>query len=371
MAAIKLLNLVAVISLAVLAFTSQSPVNALSAGQHLNRQISHQGIAHRANKRANSKRCKPKTSGSSASSSPTVEPHVAVATSISIAPPPAVESSNAPQPSKSPEPKSAPAAPEPQSAPPPPQPVSAPPTSGGGQGKVGIAWNGGNAPSLQNLVTQNTHHIYTWSPWPPQNLYGLEFVPMLWGPNQLGDFNNLVKPGSARNIVALNEPDEPSQLNLDPVAAAVLWKAQVEPKRTDGAQLWSPAVTSSARGEQWMDSFLAACTGCNIAKMALHFYDTNPQNLIAYVEHWHQKYGRDIVITEFACQNFGGGAQASMDEVWSFYKTVMPWLMSQPYVTDIFPFGFLEDMGNVNPDNQLMKGGQLTDLGKYIVNGPW
>lgn len=36
--------------------------------------------------------------------------------------------------------------------------------------------------------------------------------------------------------------------------------------------------------------------------MALHFYDTDPQKLISYVEHWHQKYGKDVVVTEFACQ---------------------------------------------------------------------
>ena len=33
--------------------------------------------------------------------------------------------------------------------------------------------------------------------------------------------------------------------------------------------------------------------------------------------------------------------------------------------------GFLEDMGNVATTNQLMRGGQLTDLGKYIVYGPY
>ena len=121
--------------------------------------------------------------------------------------------------------------------------------------------------------------------------------------------------------------------------------------------------------------------------MAVHFYDTNPQNLITFVQHWHNKYGKPVALTEFACQNFGGGAQADMDGVWSFYKTVMPFLTSQSWMEGVFPFGklhacsrvlhrlilpttgFLEDMGNVNPDNQLMRGGQLTDLGAYIVGG--
>ena len=41
-------------------------------------------------------------------------------------------------------------------------------------------------------------------------------------------------------------------------------------------------------------------------------------------------------------QNFGGGAQASIDGVWAFYKTVMPWLVAQDYVHAIFPFGELQ-----------------------------
>ena len=36
--------------------------------------------------------------------------------------------------------------------------------------------------------------------------------------------------------------------------------------------------------------------------MALHIYTTNAQDVISYVEHWHSKYGKPIVITEFACQ---------------------------------------------------------------------
>ncbi|PSR73625.1 hypothetical protein PHLCEN_2v10544 [Hermanssonia centrifuga] len=194
---------------------------------------------------------------------------------------------------------------------------------------------------------------------------------MLWGSKQLSDFDSLVNPGYASQLLFINEPDEPTQSTMAPGDAATLWKQQFQNRAGEGYDLWSPAVTSSTRGEAWMDQFLTACDDCSISHMALHFYDTNPQNLIDYVTHWHSKYGRNIVITEFACENFGGGAQATMDQVWSFYQTVMPWLMSQDYVTAVFPFGFLEDMANVNPDNQLMKGGQLTDLGKYIVYGPY
>ena len=77
--------------------------------------------------------------------------------------------------------------------------------------------------------------------------------------------------------------------------------------------------------------------------MAVHFYDTDPQHLISFVQHWHSKYGKPVALTEFACQNFGGGAQANMDQVWGFYKTVMPFLTSQDWMEGVFPFGTCGD----------------------------
>lgn len=150
MAAIKLINLLAITSLALFASTLTTHVNALGAGhQHLNRQISHEGIAHRATKRANGRRCKAKSSSVAPTSTSAVTSisvqaaHVQISTSVEVAP------SNSPEPKPSPAPS------------PPAKPAPAPPPSSGGgnagQGKVGIAWNGGNDPSLGNLVTDNTH----------------------------------------------------------------------------------------------------------------------------------------------------------------------------------------------------------------------
>lgn len=144
---------------------------------------------------------------------------------------------------------------------------------------------------------------------------------------------------------------------MSPTDAAKLWWSTFDGYKNKGYTLWSPAVTNAQAGEQWMDEFLGAC-GCaddvrnsclieatrssrrfQISVMAVHFYDTNPQNLITFVQHWHTKYGKPVALTEFACQNFGGGAQANMDQVWSFYKTVMPFLTSQSWMEGVFPFG--------------------------------
>lgn len=368
MAAPKLLNLLAVISLAVLATTfNAQPVTALSyAGgkpSHLNRIVpGHEAIARK--KRGANGRCKPRSSSSIAAAAQTPVAAISVSVGVSVGAGAPATTSVAPAPVRTTSVAPAPA----------PTTSAAPAPAPAGKGKVGISWNSENNPaSLANVVGGNVGYLYTWSAWmPTDNIFGLQFAAMLWGPKQQSDWDKLVVPGYAHIALALNEPDEPTQLNMDPQSAASYWKQQVNNRAGMGYDVWGPAVTSSSRGEQWMDSFLAACDGgCTFSHHSLHFYDTDPQALISYVEHWHQKYGKPVVLTEFACQNFGGGAQADSDQVWAFYTTVIPWLMSQDYVTAFFPFGFLEDMANVNPLNQLMKGGQLTDLGKYVVYGPY
>lgn len=102
----------------------------------------------------------------------------------------------------------------------------APPSSsspGSGKGKVGIAWPNGNAPYLKNFITEKVSvfvdfffssssspyffysSIYNWSPDIPQDTYGLEFIPMLWGQNQIAHFKDVVKGGYANFVLGFNE----------------------------------------------------------------------------------------------------------------------------------------------------------------------
>jgi hypothetical protein len=72
---------------------------------------------------------------------------------------------------------------------------------------------------------------------------------------------------------------------MSPQAAAAAWKANIQPygKR---AKLVSPAVTNGAApmGLAWLDSFFAACTGCQIDAVAIHIYDSATN--IAYFKNY-------------------------------------------------------------------------------------
>lgn len=144
----KLYNLVAFTAIALIASTyTFTPTNALATGhQHLNRHVAHEQIAKRNNssKRANSKRCKPRSSSvavptsTKASQSTSVPPKVdATPKNVAPAPPKNV----APAPTKAPAPSAAPAAPAPPSN-----------SGGGGGGKVGLAWPNGPDSSLANYA---------------------------------------------------------------------------------------------------------------------------------------------------------------------------------------------------------------------------
>ena len=68
-------------------------------------------------------------------------------------------------------------------------------------------------------------------------------------------------------------------------------------------------------------------------------------------------------------QNFNGGAQPSMDEVWSFTDQAIKYLESDSRILSYAPFGYMDDMYNVAYTNKLFSGDGLSDLGWKYVNG--
>jgi hypothetical protein len=336
--AAKILNLVAISSLAILACSfGATPANALSIDTTPNfaRHFPHHGAALK--KRATSRRCKPRSSSLAGSS-----------TKVSAAP----SSTKAVVPTTTPK-----ADPKPTSAKPTPTPSPPPPSNtGGGGGKAGLGWANGDDSSLKNFVSSKVRYIYSWSPWKPagSDALGLEFSPMLWGAKQVTQFNQLVKAGYANTALGMNEPDQSGQSNMSPGAAVSLWRDNMEPLVSKGYQLISPAVTSGSNGKPWLQSFINQCTGCHIDAIAIHWYGNDPQALIAYVKDFHDTFGKDIWVTEFACQNFSGGAQCSQSDVVNFMNVVTAFFDSTSYVKRYFWFGAMTDTGNVNHDNSLM-----------------
>ncbi|KAL5527278.1 hypothetical protein ACEPAG_6069 [Sanghuangporus baumii] len=357
----KLFNLFALSSLAVLVCNLQaSPVTALAHDGHhmvkVKRAHGHDMVLKR--KRDSSQRCKQRSSTSA-------PPATSSTPDATQAPAPSSSDQSAPDQSSS-------SVSTVSTAP------TSTPASNSGKGKVGLAWANGNDDSLRNFVTNNVQYIYTWSEQCPSlaKEIGLTCMPMLWGnaPDKLESFKNTVVAGYANIAMGFNEVNEPGQANMDVDTAVGVWKQYLEPLVNEGYTLLSPCTSSNPNGFDWMKSFFEKCDGCHVAGITLHYYGTSAQDMIDYVEKWHNQFNMPVWITEFACQNFNtanenNGQQCSESQVWEFYKTIANYAESTDYVVSWSPFGFMKNMQGVNDLDRLMQDdGSPTPLGSSVIN---
>jgi len=193
---------------------------------------------------------------------------------------------------------------------------------------------------------------------------------MLWGndASDISDFTKLVVEGYADIAAGFNEPNQDGQSNMSPETGVSLWKQYLEPLKSKGYQLVSPAVSSADSGKTWMASFMSNCDGCQIDYIAIHYYGTSTDDFQTYVKYWWTTYGLPILITEFACQDFSGGPQCSESQVWTFMETMTKWFDSTSYVKYYSAFGVMHDMQGVNTLNQLLASSDSpTDLGYFYI----
>lgn len=104
----------------------------------------------------------------------------------------------------------------------------------------------------------------------------LEFVPMLWGDGTnsfISDVRNAVP--KVKYVLAFNEPEmirDWGGSDMTPQRAADAFKSYIQPLAATGVKLGSPAISGASYGRDWLVAFMAACTGCTIDFMPLHWY---------------------------------------------------------------------------------------------------
>ncbi|KAJ6509985.1 glycosyl hydrolase catalytic core-domain-containing protein [Mycena vitilis] len=360
MAPASLLSVVSVALLAVLSL-SASPADALSlsSNSHVGRR--HADIAavagKRANRRSNSARCKAKSSSKAAATSTKKVAAVVTsstkkaATTTKAAAPPAVTTKAASTSSSS-------------------------SSSGGGvnlRGKACLAWPNGDANKLSTWKGSKTGLIYSWdaNKVPGAEALGLTYAPMLWGWKNAEDFKAKTVQGYASIALGPNEPNEVGQSNMDANSGIQIWREYMLPLASKGYTLISPAMSSRPNGKDWMNTFMKNCgNDCAVSGIATHYYGTDIEEFKSYVTYWHTTYGLPVYVTEYADQDFNGGPQASMDEIWAFMTAATEFANSNDWLKAHCWFGAMEGMDNVNTLNKLMNdaGDGPNDLGFYFVN---
>jgi len=207
---------------------------------------------------------------------------------------------------------------------------------------------------------------------------------MLWGPSQVSQFsqsiNSTIRQRHVTHVLGFNEPQQTGQSNLSPADAASIWKAQLEPLKTQGILLGSPAPSSAPSGKQWLLDWMQACGGwdgtqggCTVDFVALHWYDINSTAFIQYLEDFHTTFQKPIWVTEWACQNFNNvDEQCSQQDIIDFMNVTQSFMDQTDWVERYAWFGAMRNLSGVNQWNALMDGsGHLSPLGEQFIGIVW
>jgi len=199
---------------------------------------------------------------------------------------------------------------------------------------------------------------------------GLQFVPMVWGTGSLGK----AIPAGSKFLLGFNEPNFQAQSNLTPQQAAADWPMVEAQASATGAAIVSPAMNfcgpaSQCNGTdpyQYLKDFFAACPGCKVDYVAVHWYNCDLPSLQAYLEgsstlEGFVQFGKPIWLTEFSC---GGSATEAQQE--AYMKVAVPYLEASPHV-----FRYSWFSAAPIPNAQLVNGdGTPTALGQVYIGLP-
>ncbi|KAG8872198.1 hypothetical protein FRB97_007891 [Tulasnella sp. 331] len=144
--------------------------------------------------------------------------------------------------------------------------------------KRGLAWPSDNTFDPKVFATASggaVDYIYNWGTTPGADFSAIpSYYVMQWNGAGIANLAAEIKAAGSNVVMGFNEPS-----NLTPAAAAALWIQYIQPLRTSipGIKLISPAVTNAGApsGIAWMDSFIAACTGCTFD--GIGYLDNTPQ----------------------------------------------------------------------------------------------
>lgn len=246
--------------------------------------------------------------------------------------------------------------------------------------KQGLAWPNANGMNIQNFITGGVSFAYSWDATPGWDGFPIDelvFCPMLWGNKNAADFKNKVvddqngKFNKYKCAMGPNEVNQQGQADLSPSATCSLMRSHMMPLADNGWYIIGPSTTSAPNGlTQWYKQFQSECGDVfdRMDAISLHWYDVSIDAFKKYVENWYNTFKKPVWITEFACQNFNGGAQCSKSEADQMMKEMSDWFMKQDYVVGFSPFGVMQNLQGVSEVNRLSQGSNPTSLFKVFAD---
>ena len=198
--------------------------------------------------------------------------------------------------------------------------------------KRGIATNTAPGAAFYPAITW----WYNWGNRSSGPATGIEFVPMVWNATTVSG----AIPAGSRYLLGFNEPNFKVQANLTAQAAATAWSALQANAASAGAATVSPALNfcgpaadcNGTNPYQYFKDFFAACAGCDVDYVAVHWYNCDLPSLRDYLEpggnlEGFEQFGKPIWLTEFSCD---GSATVAQQE--AFMREAIPYLENKANV---------------------------------------
>ncbi len=233
--------------------------------------------------------------------------------------------------------------------------------------KRGVAFPKPTSGDLQAL--KNVYWWYGWAPAPeiPASSPNMEFVPMLWGEKQFGLETAI--PSGSHTLLGFNEPNFFVQANLSAEDAAAKWPKLEALAKSKNMKLASPAMNYCGGGcwdtdpFVYLDKFVAACKGCQIDYIAVHWYNCDVASLKDYIGKF-KRFNKPIWLTEFACLQ----GDTSVANQKRYMKEAVDYLEHEPAVVKYAWFAGRSP--ELPTSNLLASDGQLTELGQQYISLP-
>ncbi len=197
---------------------------------------------------------------------------------------------------------------------------------------------------------------------------GIEHVPMVWGEASLGESI----PSGAGFVLGFNEPNFFAQADISAVDAAGGWP-QIEAGAT-GLGIVGPGMNFCGPADQCHDTspyqylkdFFAACPGCRVDYIAIHWYNCDLPSLRDYIEpggnlEGFEQFGKPIWITEFSCD-----PSASVAEQQAYMEEALDYLENK---AEIFRYSWFS-AGPIPNARLVEDDGSPTALGQVYIDLP-
>jgi len=184
-------------------------------------------------------------------------------------------------------------------------------------------------------------------------------------------------PPYSKYLLGFNEPNYIAQSNLQESSAASLWPQveQTAQSTVTPAKIVSPAVNYCGGSPGcietdpfvYLDNFFAACTGCEVDHIAVHWYGCTADALSWFLDQLRQ-YNKKVWVTEFACAQWDPSWQDSQQFQTDYMNQAVQILENDPMV---FRYAWFSGRTTGIPYvNVFGDTGQLTDLGVQYFNQP-